>query len=115
PLKLRCFGTRRRQLYYYRTSLVLHFNGGQVGGLWPRLCVRQASWQRIGGESPRWERSSQPPQPQVMRGVPRGPTRSVHSGDHGPSIELREGSRTAANLRFTIAMPDGRKATVILS
>jgi hypothetical protein len=36
--------------------------------------VRQASWQRIGGESPPWVRTSHPPRPRVMRGVPRGPT-----------------------------------------
>ena len=40
----------------------------------PYRDVRQESWQRIGGESPPRGRSSQPPRPRVMRGVPRGPT-----------------------------------------
>jgi pimeloyl-ACP methyl ester carboxylesterase len=58
------------------------------------------SWQRIGGESPPRGRSSQPPRPRVMRGVPRGPTRSVHRGDHGPSIELRNGSNSEVPISF---------------
>ena len=36
--------------------------------------VRQESWQRIGGASPHGVRTSHPPRPRVMRGVPRGPT-----------------------------------------
>ena len=44
------------------------------GPVLTQLGVRQESWQRIGGESPPRGRSSQPPRPRVMRGVPRGPT-----------------------------------------
>ena len=39
------------------------FQWGHVGGLWPRLCVRQASWQRIEGESPPWEGLANRPMP----------------------------------------------------
>src|SRR5262245_23011580 len=35
-----------------------------------------------------------------MHGVPRGPTRSVHRGDHGPSIELRNGSNSEVPSSF---------------
>jgi hypothetical protein len=38
----------------------------------------------------------------VMHGVPRGPTRSVHRGDHGPSIELRNGSNSEVPISFSI-------------
>jgi hypothetical protein len=45
-------------------------------------------------------RPSQPPRPRVMRGVPRGPTRSVHRGDHGLGIELRNGSNSEVPISF---------------
>jgi len=35
-----------------------------------------------------------------MRGVPWGPTWSVHRGDHGPSIELRNGSNSEVPISF---------------
>src|SRR5215475_12654532 len=56
-----------------------------------RCCVRQGSWQRIGGESPPLERSSQPSQPRVMRGVLRGPTEAFTGETTGQVLSCETG------------------------
>src|SRR5271169_6109630 len=59
------------------------------------------SWQGIGGGSPPRGRSSQPPRPRVMHEVLLARAAVKRSqGDHGPSIELRNGSNSEVPISF---------------